>query len=327
MCIRDSTYEVQVAARNDIGLGEWSSLGNADALQPPTEPLNLTVNGLVDMTVSFDEPTANGGLPISGYRVQTATDASFTTNVETIDLRTRNALIRYFDEYTTYYMRVFALNGAGLSAPSDSVQFTTIGRPDMPLSATTDAIDDEIVIDWAAPADDGGSAVTGYLIEYTTVPNDFDAGTRITTTETDLSFPSTPGVTYYARVSAISAAGIGDSTVEMSATGNSVVQTLPSLVIAGQTESVYIEWSAPSLEQSGGSAIQTYTLTWTAPNGTANSVSLTSSTVAVIVDQEDTTGDGIADGTLTPGISYNFTLTATNGVGDAPFSLTGTPTS
>lgn len=320
------TYETQIAARNDIGVSEWSPLGSAEALQPPTAPENLSVSGLVDMTVSFTAPTDNGGLEISGYRVQSATDPEFTSDVQTIDVRSTTAFIRYFDEYTTYYLRVFAINNAGIGEPTAAEQFTTIGRPEVPTSPVTEAVDDQIEITWSSPTDDGGSPVTGYLVEYTTVPNDYDAGTRITTTSEEYSFPSTPGVTYYVRVSALSAAGVGDKTTEMSATGNSIVQTLPSLIATGQTESVYIEWSAPNSTENGGSDIRSYTLTWTSSNGVANSATFPATTTAILVDQEDTSGDGLADGPLAAGNLYSFTLTATNGVGDASFSLSATPT-
>lgn len=319
------TYEIQVAARNSIGLGDWSASGSVDPYQPPVAPTNLSASGLVDMTVTFTAPADNGGLPISGYRVQTATDAGFTSNVQTIDIRTTSALIRYLDEYTTYYLRVYALNNAGLSEPTAAISFTTIGRPQAPASATTDSIDDEIVISWSPPANNGGSAITGYRVEYTTIANDYDAGQRITTTNTEYSFASSPGVTYYVRVSAISNAGTGAKTAEMSAVGNSIVQTLPSLSITGQSQAAYITWSSPSLSQSGGSAIQQYVLTWTSSNGVANSATFASSTTAILVDAEDTTGDGIADGPLTAGNSYDFTLSAINGVGSASFNLTATP--
>jgi PKD repeat protein len=320
-------YEAQIAARNDIGVSEWSPLGSAEALQPPTAPENLTIDGLVDMAISFDVPVEDGGLPISGYRVQSATDTEFTNNVETIDIRNTNALIRYFDEYTTYYLRVFGLNNAGVGEPTEYQEFTTIGRPEVPESTSTEAVDDQIEISWSAPLDDGGSEVTGYQVEYTTVENDYDAGTRITTVDEEFSFPSDPGVTYYVRVSAISAAGVGDVSEEMSATGNSVVQALPGLVTSGQSESVYIDWDTPSDAESGGSAIQSYTLTWTSFNGVANSATFSGATTAILVDQEDTTGDGLADSPLTPGNLYSFNLTVTNGVGNANFGLSGTPTS
>lgn len=319
-------YEVQIAARNDIGLSVWSPFGSAEALQPPTAPQNLSVSGLVDMAVTFDAPADNGGLPISGYRVQVATDPNFTTGVQTIDIRNRAALIRFFEEYTEYYLRVFAINNAGIGEPTNAQNFTTIGRPEVPENSLTEAVDDNIEITWSLPLDDGGSPVTGYLVEYTTVENDYDAGTRITTTSEEYIFPSEPGVRYYVRVSAISAAGVGDKTAEMSAVGNSIVQSLPSLIASGQSESVYIEWNEPSEAESGGSPIRSYTLSWTSSTGVANSVSFPAGTNAILVDQEDQTGDGLADGPLAPGNLYSFTLTATNGVGDANFNLSATPT-
>lgn len=323
---RDS-YEVQVSARNSIGNSGWSSTNSASPYQPPSSPTGLQVTGLVDQSISFDAPVDTGGLPISGYRVQSATDENFTQGIKTIDIRNRAAFVRHFDEFTTYYLRVFAINNAGLSAPTSTATFTTIGRPTEPTSATTTATDDEIVVDWNAPSSNGGSGVTGYLVEYTEIENDFDAGTRTTTTNESFSFASEPGVAYYVRVSAVSAAGRGNPTPVMSAVGNSVVQTIPGLTATGQSESVLIQWTQPTIEQMGGSAIQSYTLTWSSPNGTFNSVTVPSSTTGILVDEEDNNGDGLADGALSAGVSYTFALTATNGVGARTFNVSGTPTS
>lgn len=65
----------------------------------------------------------------TGYRVQRATNSSFTTELVTINL---GANVKYFANTgltpgTTYYYRVFAVNGATLSAASNVVSKTTTG--------------------------------------------------------------------------------------------------------------------------------------------------------------------------------------------------------
>lgn len=68
-----------------------------------------------------------------------------------------------------------------------------------PSATTPGAID----LSWTAPTDNGGSAITGYRVEYATNPSftgasHVDVGTGLSTTITGL----TPGTTYYFRIAA-----------------------------------------------------------------------------------------------------------------------------
>ncbi len=321
-------YEVQVAAVTTLGTGEWSSSTNDSPIQVPTEPTNFALTGLVDMTATWTEPTENGGSPITRYRVQAATDVNFTENVQFVDLLNSGAKITTLGEYTSYFIRLYAINSAGISSPSNVVTVTTIGRPTAPTSAIADAIDDNINVSWAAPTSDGGSAITGYIVEYTTILNDYDAGTRVSlssaTTEYDI--PSSPGVLYYVKVRAVSAAGLGAYATEMQAVGNLPPQSMTGLSASGQQEAILISWNAQNETTNGGATISSYTISWSSANNIPNSVTISGSSTSLLVDLEDTTGDGIPDAPLTPGRNYVFSIVATNAVGSTTFGTSATPT-
>lgn len=323
-----TNYEVQVAAVSALGTGMWSTSLNDAPLQVPTAPTNFALSGLVDMTATWTEPTDNGGAVITRYRVQTATDIGFTQNVKFVDLLASGGKITHLEEYTTYFVRLFAINSAGISSASNVATVSTIGRPDAPATTTADAVDNEILVEWTAPQSNGGSAITGYIVEYTTILNDYDSGARVSlgASATEYSFPASAGVLYYVKVRAVSAAGLGDYSSEMQAVGNLPPQSMTGLSATGQQRAVLISWNAQNSNSNGGATITSYTISWNSANNIPNSVTVSGSTTSVLIDLEDTTGDGIPNAELTAGRNYVFSIVATNAVGSTTFSTSATPT-
>ena len=58
----------------------------------------------------------------------------------------------------------------------------------------------QLIVDFAGPADDGGSAIIDYVIQYTTDPTFATGVTTATTTSGHNTFSVTPGQIYYARI-------------------------------------------------------------------------------------------------------------------------------
>lgn len=322
-------YEIQIAAVTALGLGEWSTSLNGSPLQVPTEPTSFTLTGLVDMVATWVEPEESGGAPITRFRVQTATDAEFTENVKFVDLLANGGKITHLDEYTTYYARAFAINSAGLSEASNTVSVTTIGRPDSPDSVNAEAIDNNILLTWDAPSITGGSPVTGYIVEYTTIFNDYDAGERVSldSETTEYTFTPVPGELYYIKIRAVSLAGLGDYSPEHQVVANLPPQSIPGLSASGQEGAVLISWNTPTQQSTGGAEIDSYTITWKSSNNILNSVTIAGTTTSILIDLEDNTGDGIPDDALVPGRNYVFSITATNPVGSTTVNTSATPSS
>ena len=321
-------YEVQVAAITSNGTGQWSTSVNNTPLQVPTAPTGFALNGLVDMVATWNEPSDIGGSTITRYMVQTATNAAFTENVKFVDLLSSGTKITHLDEFETYYARVFAINSVGISSASNTVTVTTIGRPDAPTSVQVNASGDQIVVSWTAPTNNGGSAITGYIVEYTTTQNDYDSGTRVSLASniTSYAFDAEPGTLYYVKVRAVSAAGLGDYSPEAQKISNLPPQSMPGLTATGQSKAVLVSWNAQTSTSNGGATIASYTIRWYSANNVLNNITVSGSTNSIIIDSEDTTGDSVPDATLTAGRNYIFTIIATNAVGSSTFSTSGTPT-
>ena len=161
---------------------------------------------------------------------------------------------------------------------------STLDAPDAPTGLTATALGATIVaLAWTAPADDGGSAITGYRIE---VSDDgstgswsdlvADTGSAATSyTDTGLSV----GQTRHYRVSAINAVGTSDASVSDSATTQSTAPDPPAVsAIADGTSKIVVSWSEPAND--GGSAITGYRLqvSSTGASGWSNLVQNTTAT-------------------------------------------------
>ena len=103
------------------------------AALPADAPLNLTATAAgVTAELSWTAPTSDGGDAVSGYRIERSTDgAAFTTLVGD----TQSTAVTFTDTGVTaghtYRYRVFALNSAGASAPSNvaAVTFPAVATP------------------------------------------------------------------------------------------------------------------------------------------------------------------------------------------------------
>ena len=161
---------------------------------------------------------------------------------------------------------------------------STLDAPDAPTGLTATVLGATIVdLAWTAPADDGGSAITGYRVEVsddgsTGSWSDLVADTGSTDTEyshTGLSV----GQTRHYRVSAINAVGTSDASVSDSATTQRTAPDPPEAsAIADGTSKIVVSWRAPAND--GGSAITGYRLqvSSTGASGWSNLVQNTTDT-------------------------------------------------
>ena len=222
-----TTYHYRVTARNILGLGDPSlTMGTTwEAVFAPDAPRNVT--GIADGTtinLSWDAPVSDGGVAISGYRVETSTDGETWTEIAS-SVTSREHADTGLTLGTTYRYRVSARNSEGISAPSDTTRVTaleTVVAPGKPRNVTAASGGRHTIeLSWDPPASDGGASVTGYKIEHSRrLLNDWidvvaDTGSRDTTyVEEGLD----AGIRYYYRVSAINAAGsVGTPTARASA--------------------------------------------------------------------------------------------------------------
>lgn len=152
---------------------------NVKVLDRPGKPENLRADEFAGdaLTLYWSPPKDNGGSDVSNYiverrecRTQNWTKAgSFVTNTF---VRIRNLATG-----TDYEFRVMAENKYGVSDPvvtSEPIRarhpFDPPGAPGSPRGI--DSSEDSITISWLKPRHDGGSPITGYVIEKRLISED-----------------------------------------------------------------------------------------------------------------------------------------------------------
>ncbi len=176
--------------------------------------------------------------------------------------------------------------------------------PGAPAAVSATPGDSSAVVTWTAPAETGGSPITGY-----TVTSSPPGGTPVVS-GTMATVPAlTNGTPYTFTVVATNAAGDSAPSAPSSAVTPRTTPGAPTAVSATAGDgSVAVTWTAPT--DNGGSPITKYTVTSSPENKTA--VTPDGSTLTATVSG------------LTNGTAYTFTVVATNAAGDGSPSAAST---
>lgn len=244
-------YSCTVTAHNSAGNGPPSAAVNVTPVSPGVPPGAPTITGATpgnaQASISFTTP-ADGGNPISSYRVNCAPGAVTVTGVAS------PIVVGGLSNGTTYSCTVTAINGVGPGPASAPVNVTPLTVPGAPIIGVATAGNTTAGIAFTPPASNGGSAITGYTA--TCNPGAI-AATGGTSPITVSGLAN--GTTYTCVVAATNAAGTGAASsgvvvVPATVPGAPVISsTIPG---DGQGSVVF---AAPS--STGGSAILSYTVT------------------------------------------------------------------
>ncbi|HZY77256.1 MAG TPA: fibronectin type III domain-containing protein [Jatrophihabitantaceae bacterium] len=308
-------YVFQVAAVSAAGTGAFSL--NSEPVTPaasptaPSDVVGVPGDGRVDLT--WAPPTDLGGTPIIEYLVRRSTDGGTTWSDPD---RTSSPAAGFAEtgltNGTAYLFEVAAATSAGPGPYSDpSAPITPAAVPGAPTAVTGTAGNAQVALTWTAPASDGGSPVTGYLVEDST-----DGGTTwsdpIATGSTTTAFTVTGltnGTGYVLRVAAVNAAGSG-ALSDPSATLTPVTVPGAPTAVTGTAGDAQVArtWTAPASD--GGSPITGYLVEDSTNGGTtwSDPIATGSTTTAFTV-----TG-------LTNGTGYVLRVAAVNAVGTGAYS-------
>src|SRR5260370_14635615 len=212
------------------------------------------------------------------------------------------------------------INGTFVSGRMDeSHPWVQIGSsaptpPTAPQSLAATAGSGSVSLSWAAPASNGGAAITGYNV-YRGTSAGGESATPVATNVTATNFTDTSltnGTTYYYRVAAVNSAGTPPQSNEASATPMAVQATVPSapqsLAAVAANSAVSLAWSAPACD--GGSAITGYNVYRGTTAGGESATPL-----AANVSARNFTDTSAVNGT-----TYFYRVAAVNAVGTSPQS-------
>lgn len=263
----------------------------------PGAPTGVTaVRGNASATVSWSAPASTGGSPITGYEVTAAPGGATCSTTGAL-----SCAVSGLTNGTAYTFTVRASNAIGpgpASAPSAPVTPATV--PGAPTGVSAVGANTAALVSWAAPADNGGDAITSYTV--TSAPDG-----RTCSTTGSLSCAVTGllnGTAYTFTVRAANGVGTGPtSDASAAVTPAPTVPGPPTGVVATPGNGMaLVSWSAPA--DDGGFPINGYTAT-SSPDG---ATCATDGTLSCTVNG------------LTNGTSYTFTVTATNELGIGPAS-------
>ncbi len=213
-----TAYTFTVAAINSVGTGSASSASNS--VTPVTVPgapvIGVASAGDTTATVSFSAPASNGGSAITGYSVTSSPDGIVATGSSS------PIAVTGLTNGTAYTFTVKATNAVGTSVASAASNSVTpqvgLTVADAPTIGTATAGNGNASVTFTAPANDGGSAITGYVV--TSTPGSFTgSGSASPIVVSGL----TNGTAYTFTVTAIN--GVGTSAD--SAASNSVTPAVP----------------------------------------------------------------------------------------------------
>ena len=330
-----ASYDVQARAVNANGNGSWSATVSGRAATVPRQA--GLAPGYRDGGINLIYTSrGDGGSPITSYEARyiraDAPDLSYDKWTVLIGISTVGSsfLIEGLTNGVAYHVQVRAVNVVGNGAWSDRKTKTPLGPPDPPTIGTVTGSDGSLAITWSAPGDDGGTAVTGYILRYIRHDSSDFAASRWTYengiwTSGDLEYTLsglTNGVRYRLGLQAVNSDGSsGWSDANDPRTGTPgdppEVPGAPTNTKAySNGTTVDISWSTPA--DDGGADITSYDLRYIrndAADKADASWTVRSSVWTSGARRHTQTG-------LTAGVLYDFQMRAVNSAGAGSWSTT-----
>lgn len=185
----------------------------------PGAPLNLVANagpGQGQITLTWSPPSDDGGSPIQYYNIYRSTTPG-NEQLVFVGFWGTTFTDAGLTSSTTYYYTVTATNAVGEGPWSNEAFATTFGPPTQPqnLSASPGTSVGEVKLTWQAPASDGGSPVTAYVVCRGTTPGVHAFCGTLPANATSFSDGGLlPLTSYYYVVHAVNALGQGAASSE-----------------------------------------------------------------------------------------------------------------
>ena len=166
-------YVIKVIAQNAVGISPPSA--NSVPATPsavPSSPTSVVaVGGNAELAVTWVAPASTGGSPVTNYLVKYSSNGGVSCTrffpSSGLPITALSCTVTGLANGTPYLIKVNAQNAVGISPPSaNSAPATPAAVPSIPTSVIAVGGNAQLAVTWAAPASNGGSPITNYLVKY-----------------------------------------------------------------------------------------------------------------------------------------------------------------
>ena len=159
------------SANDDANIAAFVSQNSIGILSTvPGAPTSVVAtSGNAQLAVTWTAPANTGGSAITDYLVKYSSNSgsTWTNFIHPVSTLT-SCTITGLTNGTSYIIKVIAKNAVGISLPSASSAPATPAAtvPGSPTSVVATSGNAQLAVTWTAPANTGGSAITNYLVKY-----------------------------------------------------------------------------------------------------------------------------------------------------------------
>ncbi|XP_066526079.1 immunoglobulin superfamily member 22-like [Hoplias malabaricus] len=259
-CVREDSGKVMLKLKSDCGSASATvELNVIDRPKPPQGKVEFLECSGKCITMKWKVPRDNGGKKVTSFIIERRmTGKKSWLKVGEVDGDTTTFCNDTVEEGKPYQYRIRAINSQGVSDPLETDQVFAGEAVEPPGVVSqpqiSDVTKDSVTVTWAAPTQDGGAPVLGYVVErrkkgstmWVSVSKEVIQGTQCAVNGL------VEDMEYEFRVSAINRAGEGTP----SAASNSVLAKDPTRapglvrnlhVTDSSNTSISLAWGLPAL--------------------------------------------------------------------------------
>ena len=322
-------YTVQVSVQTEYGTTSSDEVTRAPAPGPTVSDIifsNIQQTFATAAITVINLNLATGDVAAHlRYRVQGATDDDWSEPVSqsvsrSSSTRTVNFNLSGLAGNTDYEVQAVTTEGAAEPNWTESFQQPLMTLPSPPHAPTVTFThgNGQLTVDWTAPTNDGGSPVTGYVVQWKSGTQSYAIARQENTDETGttVTIPDlNNGTEYTVQIYATNESGNG-SPAEDTATPSTVPGTAPQNILASEcNSSIHLSWQGPI--DNGGNAITSYTIQWKSGDEMFDDMATPARQIVTGNPDLMHTLESLTNGT-----EYSIRILATNINGDASREVT-----
>ena len=250
-------YHYAVTATNFRHESNRSLIVNVTVFGSPGAPLEFNATaGCSTVHLSWSPPEDTGGKSLEGYVILRGSDMTPPSEIA------RTGTVTSYDDDDvengeSYYYKLQAFNDMGPGLMTTSREARPVGPPSAPMLFMAQAGDEEVLLNWGNPDNDGGFPLLGYRLYRGSTSGSLQpliSFTMYTETYTDMGLIN--GQTYFYALRAFNSLGNGTLTRVLEAVPLGLPGVPVGLEATPSDGEVTLTWSPP--EDTGGATISSY---------------------------------------------------------------------